>query len=144
MKRIAILTCSNTTQDLACASFQCLSSLRQAKDKFAGYADTGAELVGIIGCAGCPTAVAPEKVLKRVRSLAALNLDALHLSTCMIHLCPFRNKYKKIIKEYYPDILIVEGTHSPREDLDPDSIKEGFKALLTQPHKTIIDVTQQD
>ncbi len=80
MKRIAILNCSNTMQELGCAACMCLENIHKTAGQFARYkADGGAQLVGIINCAGCPTAVAPEKLLNRVRPLAAIGVD---LSTC--------------------------------------------------------------
>ena len=74
-----------------------------------------ADTIGIIYCAGCPTLGAPKKILKRVKSLASFRVDAIHLSYCMTAVCPFINKYIKVIKEVYPEIEIVEGTHKPRD-----------------------------
>lgn len=120
MKRIAILTCSNCTQEVHCASTGCLEDMRHRNGYFQRYSkDKTIELVGIISCAGCPTIAASEKILKRVAAVAEYNIDVLHFSYCATHLCPFISKYKKIIKERYPNIEIVLGTH-------PES-KEGVK-----------------
>jgi predicted metal-binding protein len=94
MARIGILTCSNCTQDLNCASVVCLGDLRKRKGLFADYKkEEPLTLIGIINCAGCPTLATPEKILKRVNALAGYRLDALHFSYCMTALCPFLKKY---------------------------------------------------
>ncbi|NHM28802.1 CGGC domain-containing protein [Desulfofundulus sp. TPOSR] len=116
MARIGIITCSNCTQELNCASVVCLADLRKRKGFFQKYpAGEPLELVGIINCAGCPTLGATEKILRKVRSLAEFRVDAIHLSYCMTALCPFKNRYMEVIKEAYPGLEVVEGTHTPRD-----------------------------
>jgi predicted metal-binding protein len=107
---LGILTCSSVTQDLACSAFNCLNELYEGRGEFSRY-NGKARLAGIINCAGCSTLVAPEKLLKRIRSLTELKPDAIHLSTCMINLCPFKNKYYKMLTENFPQIQFVKGTH---------------------------------
>ena len=112
MKRIGLLTCTNTTQDLACSSFGCFNDFNNGTGKFTRYSDEGAVLIGIINCAGCPTLLTPEKILNRVRTLVASRVDAIHISNCVLALCPFKRSYIKILRENFPDIEIVEGTHA--------------------------------
>ena len=98
MKKIGLLTCSNATQDLACSSFGCFHDFNQGKGEFVRYQDNGgAEMVGIINCAGCPTILTPEKLLQRVRTLAVSGVEAIHMTNCMLALCPFKKKYKKLL-----------------------------------------------
>ncbi len=130
MARIGILTCSNCTQECNCASIVCLGDMRKRRGFFEGYApDEPLELIGIINCAGCPTLAAPEKILRRVRAVAEFKIDALHLSFCMTALCPFIKKYSEIIKEEYPNIELVMGTHQPG---DRTMFQKGVKELLCQ------------
>ena len=143
MARIGILTCSNTTQDAGCSSFMCLKGINENTGEFARYQNQGGtELAGIINCAGCPTAVAPEKLLKRVRSLAFLQLDAIHLSSCVMSLCPFKNKYARLLKKHFPGINIVEGTHVESPEVVQMFIA-GMQDMLTQSQKTMADMGQQ-
>ncbi|MDH4319988.1 MAG: CGGC domain-containing protein [Desulfobulbaceae bacterium] len=117
MARIGIITCSNCTQDANCASVVCLGDMRKRSGLFDRYPDDEPlELIGIINCAGCPTLAAPEKILKRVRSLTGYRLDALHFSYCMTALCPFLRKYEEVIRGQHPDLNIVHGTHTPRDN----------------------------
>jgi predicted metal-binding protein len=128
MARIGIITCSNCTQDTNCAAVVCLADMRKRKGLFDRYAnDAALELIGIISCAGCPTLAAPEKIMKRVDALAAFKVDALHFSYCMTALCPFVEKYAKIIREKYPDLQIVMGTHKP---VDKNEFRRGVRELL--------------
>lgn len=130
MARIGILTCSNCTQETNCASVVCLADMRKRRGFFEQYSqDEPLDLIGIINCAGCPTLAAPEKILKRVRALAEFRLDALHLSFCMVALCPFIKPYTTLIKREFPDINIVMGTHNP---VDRDHFTRGVKELLCQ------------
>ena len=130
MARIGIITCSNCTQESNCASVVCLADLRKRRGFFEQYPkDEPLELIGIISCAGCPTIAAPEKILKRVRAVAAYRLEALHLSFCMVTLCPFIKPYTTLIKREFPDINIVMGTHQPAER---GRFVRGVKELLCQ------------
>jgi predicted metal-binding protein len=130
MARIGILTCSNCTQDSNCASVVCLADMRKRRGFFATYPqDEPLELIGIINCAGCPTLAAPEKILKRVRAVAEFRLEALHLSFCMVTLCPFIKSYIALIKREFPGINIALGTHQPT---DGDRFQRGVKELLCQ------------
>jgi predicted metal-binding protein len=128
MARIGIITCSNCTQESHCASVVCLGDMRKRKGFFERYPkEEPLDLIGVINCAGCPTLAAPEKILKKVRAVAEFKLDALHFSYCMTALCPFISKYEKVIKEVYPQLEIVMGTHQPA---DKGQFRKGVKEIL--------------
>jgi len=128
MARIGIITCSNCAQDANCSSVVCLADMRKRRGRFDLYPkDAPLDLVGLVHCGGCPTAVAPGKILKRVRSLADYKIDALHFSYCMTVLCPFLRKYEEEIRRAYPDLEIVHGTHEPK---DTDRFRRCVKELL--------------
>jgi len=104
--------------------------MRKRRGFFEQYSkDEPLDLIGIINCAGCPTLAAPEKILKRVRALAEFHLDALHLSFCLVTLCPFLKLYTTLIKREFPDINIVMGTHRP---VDRGHFTRGVKELICQ------------
>lgn len=128
MARIGILTCSNCTQETNCASVVCLGDMRKRRGFFDRYQDDKKlALIGIINCSGCPTLAAPEKILKRVKSIASYKIEALHFSFCITALCPFIKSYQKVIQEAYPDLKIVLGTHIPR---DKKQFRDDMKELL--------------
>jgi predicted metal-binding protein len=106
----------------------CLGDLRKRKGLFADYKkEEPLTLIGIINCAGCPTLATPEKILKRVNALAGYRLDALHFSYCMTALCPFLKKYERIIRDAYPHVTLIHGTHTPR---DKQEFRAEVKELL--------------
>ena len=130
MARIGIITCANCTQDTNCASVVCLGDMRKRRGFFERYPkDEPLDLVGLISCAGCPTLAAPEKILRRVKAVADFKIDALHLSYCMTALCPFVHKYEAVIKENFPGLELVLGTHKPAP---PAEFRQGMKELLCQ------------
>ncbi len=131
MKRVAILNCTNTTQEMGCSACMCLENINKTAGGFARYkGDGGAQLVGIINCAGCPTAVAPEKLLNRIRSLTVLGVDAVHLSSCVIAICPFKNKYLDILRKEFPGTEFVEGTHGTSAE-EADQFRHLARHMLT-------------
>jgi len=138
MARIGIITCSNCTQDLDCAAVVCLGDLRKRRGFFADYPrEERLDLIGIINCAGCPTVGGAEKLLRRVRSIAAFRVDALHFSFCMTAVCPFKEKYVRVIRQAYPDIDLVMGTHAPR---DPREFQGEVRDLLCASRRTMADL----
>ncbi|MFC1735365.1 CGGC domain-containing protein [Candidatus Hydrogenedentota bacterium] len=145
MTEVGIITCSNTVNELGCCSSRCLSDINEGSGNFARYAeDGGVRLMGIISCAGCPTAVAPEKVLRRVSALAELGAKAIHIPNCMMFLCPFVNKYKSLIEATYPDVTVVMGTHEIIGDAEKtkEMFRGAAKDLLCQPRKTMTDIVK--
>ena len=128
MARIGILTCSNCTQETNCASVVCLGDMRKRRGFFERYeSEEKLDLIGIINCSGCPTLAAPEKILKKVKSIASYRIEALHFSFCITALCPFVKKYQEIIQKEFPDLKIVLGTHTPK---DKKQFRNDMKELL--------------
>lgn len=141
--RIGVLTCSNTKNEAACPSVGCLDAINKLEGGFERYrGNGGVELVGLITCAGCPTAVAPNKVLRQVRSLVASGVQAVHLSTCMATVCPFRRKYVKAIQEAFPGIEVVDSTHHADEQIQ-QMFKHAMEGFLTQPTQTMADLIEE-
>jgi predicted metal-binding protein len=46
-------------------------------------------LVGIISCGGCPTAIGADRVWQKVKALKEYGIEALHLTSCLVQVCPF-------------------------------------------------------
>lgn len=135
MTRISILTCSNCTQDLDCASFGCLKAMNSRTGFFAEYPDDEPiELIGIINCAGCPTIGAHEKIMRKVKGLADQGAEYLHFAYCITALCPFMKVFEKVIRESYPQLKIVHGTH-PKHD--NKLFQEKISELLCSPRNNI-------
>ena len=111
--KIGMITCSNATNELNCCSVSCFSDFNKRAGSFKDYPqEVPLRLVGIISCASCPTRVYPEKIIRRVESLVAFGTQYLHLSNCMVAFCPFIKSYVNVIKNKYPEVEIVKGTHT--------------------------------
>lgn len=145
MAKIGILTCSNTTQDLGCSSYLCFQELSEGSGEFTRYTlrDDKPVIAGIINCAGCPTAHAPDKLLNRIKSLTELGVNAIHLATCMILLCPFKERYLKMLKENFPEIEFIEGTHGQAPGVTPEMFVGAMKHMLSQPKPTIANIMRR-
>jgi predicted metal-binding protein len=112
--------------------------MRKRKGFFEGYTkEESVDLIGLVQCAGCPTKVAPGKILRKIRSLVEYKIDALHFAYCMTTLCPFLGKYEKEIKNAYPDLKIVRGTHRP---VDAEKFREAVREMLCPTIKTPQDM----
>jgi predicted metal-binding protein len=110
--KIGIITCSNATQEMDCCAVACLKDFNLRLGDFQHYPpDRELRLVGILSCAGCPTRIYPEKILRKVASLVKFGTTHLHFANCMTAFCPFIRSYAKVIGLKYPAIEIIEGTH---------------------------------
>ncbi|MDW7649758.1 MAG: CGGC domain-containing protein [Bacillota bacterium] len=139
MARIGILTCSNATQDLGCSSVSCLRDLRKRKGAFERYKEENTlDLVGIINCSGCPTLTGPDKLLNRIRALTEFRIDAIHFTYCMEALCPFRRKYEQLLKDNFPHIEIIIGTHEAH--VTHEEFRGEVKNLFCQSQESMIDI----
>ena len=123
MKKIAILQCKNTKDELVCSSMACLKDFNEGNGTFKQHENP--VLMGMLSCAGCPTAVGPEKLKQKIKGLAESGIEALHISSCIALLCPFKNKYISMIEKEFPGLEVIVGTHDA-----PDDVKEQFKGMV--------------
>ena len=139
MAKIGILTCSNSTQDLGCSSVVCLADLRKRKGAFAVYPkDEKLTLTGIINCPGCPTLTGSDKLLNRIRGLTEFGVDSIHFSYCIKALCPFKGNYEESLRDAFPHIKVILGTHEDHSTHDVFRTK--VKTLFCQPRRTMVDI----
>jgi predicted metal-binding protein len=113
-----------------CVMIGCFGNMRGRQGMFERYAeDDPPELVGIISCGGCPTAMGTQRIWQKVKALKEYGIEALHLTSCLTQVCPFVDEFVDAIRTEYPDLAIVEGTH-PFHDVD--AFKAGISELATQ------------
>ena len=130
MAKIGILGCQSVNTEMNCVMIGCLGNLRGREGTFEDYpADEPLDLVGIIHCGGCPTAVGTDRIWQKVQALVDYGIDSLHLSSCLVQLCPFKDNFIETIRREYPDLKIVEGTHPFH---DPEEFKAGVRELVSQ------------
>jgi len=130
MARVGILGCESTTKEMNCVMIGCLGNLRGREGSFNDYpAEESLDLVGIIHCGGCPTAFGTDRIWQKVKALVEYGIDSLHLTSCLVHICPFKGEFLETIYKEYPELKVVEGTH-PFHDLE--AFKTGIKELVSQ------------
>ena len=141
MTRIGIVTCANATQDLACCSHLCLRDLNEGRGMFSAYqTNDGAKLVGIVSCAGCPTAVGAGKILGKIRSLIETGVDAIHFANCVVALCPFQSQFTEAIRESFGETTLVMGTHGAADKDTITAFKTAVGEMLCQRKESLADV----
>lgn len=139
MTRIAILCCGNIKNELSCPAIGCLRSFNEKTGTFERYKnDTETYLVGFSTCSGCPTLLAPGKILKKTKPLVVMSkAEKIHLSSCMVKICPFVNRYISAINEAYLDVEVIMGT-DPFPDQHLETMRKAmFKDLLTNHYPDI-------
>ena len=134
--RVGILTCSNTTKVLDCSVGACLRDMYERKGAFEKYQDQEIELAGLIACNGCPTVAGPATIVPRVESLIQSGAKHVHLSYCMLALCPFVKKYIRAVQDAFPETEVVLGTHEPHQS--EQQFRCAVGAMLEDRRKTII------
>ncbi|MHC4945948.1 MAG: CGGC domain-containing protein [Planctomycetota bacterium] len=134
--KLGILNCSNMTRILDCCTGACLKDMYDHKGAFSRYKNQNAKLVGISSCNGCPTVAGPETISARAESLIHYGARRIHISYCMLVLCPFIRKYLSILNETFPGIEFIRGTHEPHRT--NDRFRCDIKEMLKERRKVII------
>ena len=134
--KLGILTCSNTTRVLDCSVGACLKDMYERKGAFSDYKNQNIELVGVSACNGCPTISGSETILSKIESLIHYGAAYVHLSYCMLVLCPFVKKYIRIIKAKHPGINIIAGTHEPHQT--KEKFRCDIETMLKKRRTTLI------
>jgi len=94
------------------------------------------ELVGMISCNCCPTMCGEKIILPKVEALLHSGADRIHLTYCMLTLCPFIKKYIKAVKARFPFLDLIEGTHEPHQTVG--QFRCAVASLLEERHKKLI------
>ncbi len=134
--KIGIITCSTCTRELDCPVGGCLKDLYDRKGAFKEYGNQNIEISGINSCNGCPTLKGEESILPKIESLIHYGATHIHLSYCMTAVCPFLNKYVKVISAKYSEINLIQGTHEPHQS--NEEFRCDIKEMLIKRRKTII------
>jgi len=106
------------------------------KGAFSRYKGQEIELIGVISCNGCPTIKGEEVILPKVEALLHYGAGRIHLTYCLMTLCPFVKRYIKVIKAKFPSLDLIEGTHAPHQT--DGQFRCGVAAMLKERRKTII------
>ncbi len=93
-------------------------------------------MVGINSCNGCPTIIGEAIIIPKIKSLIHYGATHVHLTYCLLKLCPFKNKYIKTIKDNFPKINLILGSHEPHQT--DKELKCEIVNMLTERKKCMI------
>lgn len=108
--KIGIIRCAQTED--YCPGTTDFRMIRERKGAFEGIREE-IELIGFIGCGGCPA----KKAVLRARELVKRGADTIVFASCIQkgspigYPCPFAKKMKEIIANDIPDINFIDYTH---------------------------------
>lgn len=105
MTRIGIIRCQEQSNN--CAGWSCFPAMRDKKGSFEAY--DSIELVGFDTCGGCGRNKA-DKIVARALRLKEKGAEVIHLGTCLVGGCPFKDMYLGELKQKV-QVPIVERTH---------------------------------
>ena len=112
MKKIAILTCLNTTA--LCSGASCMRAFNQRAKTFEAYAGEEVELRAFFHCNGCDADYADNRrYTEKIERVASLELDAIHVGICTMRRGGDRCEIITEMTKYFEEqnIPIVWGTH---------------------------------
>lgn len=112
MERILIVGCKNTMDDVCIGCSRCLVGFNNRVGEFERYADTDAEIIGILNCGGCPG----PSIVMRLAQLKLWNTPMdikptkIHIGPCLAMHCPYKDTIIAKIKAK-SGVEVIEGTH---------------------------------
>ncbi|RLI85145.1 MAG: CGGC domain-containing protein [Archaeoglobales archaeon] len=111
--KIVIVSCKKVREQNICpGDAKCMVALMRREGEFERYKDKDAAIVGIVDCGDCPgTRVIPNLGVLKLQ-LASLNetVDVVHLGTCVVSVCPYKDDIVEALKKK-AGVEVVEGTH---------------------------------
>ena len=111
---IAILACKNIKDESCFGCHRCLMAFDKREGEFERYKDKpDVKLRAILHCGGCP-GMSPVNRLANLKTwMAPLGetIDAIHVGTCLIKNCPYKDAILTTVKEK-AGVEVIEGSHS--------------------------------
>ncbi len=112
MEKVLIVGCKNTMDDVCIGCSRCLVAFNRRVGAFERYAGKDVELLGLLGCGGCPGA----GIVPRLAQVKLWNAPlgekptVVHLAPCMTDHCPHADDIITKIQAT-SGIAVVEGAH---------------------------------
>ncbi len=107
--KVGIIRCQQA--ESLCPGTSCFRVSREGKGAFEDIGPV--EIVGFVGCGGCPGKVA----VQRARLMVQKGAEAIVLASCISKgnpigfPCPFFENIKAAVNKALPDIKIIDYTH---------------------------------
>lgn len=111
MEKVLIVGCKNTMDDICIGCSRCMVAFNRKDGEFSGY-DESDELIGILGCGGCPGM----GIVPRLAQFGLWNSKLkeiptkVHIAPCVSIHCHYKEDIVKKIKAKVA-VEVIEGTH---------------------------------
>ena len=112
MEKILVFGCKNTMDDICIGCTRCMVGFNRKAGEFDRYTDHDAELIGILGCGGCPGM----GTVPRLANFGLWNAKLgekptkVHIAPCVTQHCPYSETIINKIKATTA-VEVIEGTH---------------------------------
>jgi len=112
MEKILIIGCKLTMDDVCIGCSRCLVGFNRRVGAFAAYAGQDAQLLGLLGCGGCPGAA----IVPRLAQMKLWNApmqetpSKVHIAPCIADHCPYKDTIIAKIKAK-SGVEVIEGAH---------------------------------
>lgn len=112
MEKILVVGCKNAMDDVCIGCSRCFVGFSRREGAFSVYKEAEAEIIGLLGCGGCPGAC----IVTRLAQVKLWNAPMgekptkIHIAPCITQHCPHKDTLVKKIKAK-AGIEVVEGAH---------------------------------
>jgi predicted metal-binding protein len=112
---IAVLSCKNIKDETCLGCQRCLMGFDKKEGEFERYKGTDAKLRALLHCGGCPGTSPVVRLvnLKAWMGLTDETIDAIHIGTCLLDNCPYKDTIIEKVKAK-AGVEVIEGTHPYR------------------------------
>jgi predicted metal-binding protein len=109
---IAVLGCKNIKDESCIGCQRCLTAFDKKEGEFERYKGTDAKLRALVNCGGCPgtSPVLRLVMLKTWMAPMGETIDAIHIGTCLLDNCPYKDTIIQKVKAK-AGVPVIEGSH---------------------------------
>ncbi len=117
MEKILIVGCKLAMDDVCIGCSRCFVGFNKKEGEFSKYKDQDAEIMGLLGCGGCPGST----IVTRLAQLSLWNKpmnekpSKVHIAPCITDHCPHKEVIINKIKAK-AGVEVIEGTHPYKPD----------------------------
>ncbi|ACL03959.1 CGGC domain-containing protein [Desulfatibacillum aliphaticivorans] len=117
MEKVLIIGCQKAMDDVCIACSRCLVGFNRKAGEFEKYKDQDVELIGLLGCGGCPGVA----IVTRMAQFKLWNAPMeekptkVHIAPCIVDHCPHKETLIAKIKAK-AGVEVIEGTHPFKPD----------------------------
>ncbi|MFP3869706.1 MAG: CGGC domain-containing protein [Syntrophobacteria bacterium] len=114
---VAVLSCKNIKDETCLGCHRCLLAFDKREGEFERYKGADAKLRALLHCGGCPgtSPVLRLVALKTWMDLMGESIDSLHIGTCLLDNCPYKDEIIRKVKAK-AGVDVIEGSHPYRPE----------------------------